>query len=226
MKKLFITLAFVAATMFASAQFYVGGSLGMDMTNGKWKAEGSGLTVTQDQPKTFDFTFNPEIGFMFNDNMGVGLEFLFGMGKVTAKTYNDPNPVITTTTKTSTIGFAPYFRYVFAEVDNFKFYADARFSYQMAKPKRTVEGNGTTVTADGAKTTLIGFGIVPGMAYMLTDNISMNCTLNILELGFANEKVFDKNPNNDGIDYTTTRSEFGFGVNYATPITIGFFYTF
>lgn len=225
MKKLFITLAFVAATMFASAQFYVGGSLGMDMQNGKLKAEGNGLTVTQDQPKTFDFTFAPEIGFMFNDNMGVGLDIMFGFGKVTDKDYTT-DPVVTTTIKGSTIGFAPYFRYVFAEVDNFKFYADAKLAWQMTKPKVTVEGNGVTVTADGAKTTNFGIGIVPGMAYMLTDNISMNCALNILELGFSTQKTVEKNPDGDGIDYTTTSNEFGFGVNYATPITIGFFYTF
>ena len=225
MKKLFITLAFVAATMFASAQFYVGGSLGMDMTNGKWKAEGNGLTVTQDQPKTFDFTFAPEIGFMFNDNMGVGLDIMFGFGKVTDKDY-DFDPVLTTTIKSTTIGFAPYFRYVFAEVDNFKFYADAKLAWQMTKPKATIEGGGTTVTVDGDKTTNFGIGIVPGMAYMLTDNISMNCALNILELGFSTQKTVEKNPDGDGIDYTTTSNDFGFGVNYATPITIGFFYTF
>ena len=121
---------------------------------------------------------------------------------------------------------APYFRFVFAEVDNFKFYADAKLAWQMTKPKATIEGGGTTVTVDGDKTTNFGIGIVPGMAYNITDNISMNCALNILELGFSTQKTVEKNPDGDGIDYTTTSNDFGFGVNYATPITIGFFYTF
>lgn len=225
MKKLFITIAFVAAAMFANAQFFVGGNLGMDFTSGKWKAEGNGVTVTQDQPKTFEFTFAPSIGFMFNDKIGVGLDIMFGMDKATNKDYT-VDPVVTTTIKTTTFGLAPYFRYVFAEVDNFKFYCDAKLLWQMDKPKVKVEGNGVTVTADGAKTTTFGVGIVPGMAYMLTDNISMNCALNILELGFSTSKTVDKNPDGDGVDYTTTNNEFGFGVNGATPITIGFFYTF
>ena len=221
MKKLFITIAFVAAAMFASAQLYVGGSLGMATQSGKYKFESGSTTVETDMPKTFSFTFAPEAGFMFADNMGVGLKLGFGMGKRTSKDGTDP--VITTTRKTTEIGFMPYFRYVFAEVDNFKFYADAQVAYAMSKPKVTVEGGETTITQDGNKTTTIGFGIVPGMAYQLTDNISMNCALNILELGFQTQKTVEK----DGDDTGTTKvNSFGFGVNEASPITIGFFYTF
>lgn len=225
MKKLFITIAFVATAMFANAQFFVGGSLGMDFQNGKDKFVNSGTTVEQDAPKTFEFTFAPSVGYMFNDNMGVGLDLVFGMGKVTEKDYTF-DPVATFKTKTTTIGFAPYFRYVFAEVDNFKFYADARIEYLMSTPKIEGEQGGTTVTIDGPKTTNFGVGIVPGMAYMLTDNISMNCALNILELGFATEKTVTKDWDGQGTEYTQKSSDFGFGVNYATPITIGFFYTF
>ena len=224
MKKLFITIAFVAATMFASAQLYVGGSLGMDMQNGKYKAEGNGMSITQDMPKAFTFTFAPEAGFMFADNMGVGLKFGFGMGKeVETEYFYDPDYTVKVTTKTTILAFAPYFRYVFAEVDNFKFYADAQLAYAMNKPKVTSESDGTTVTVDGAKTTALGFGIVPGMAYQLTDNISMNCALNILELGFTTTKT---KQTEDNVTYSETVNDFGFGVNNATPITIGFYYTF
>ena len=222
MKKLFITIAFVAATMFASAQLYVGGSLGMNMQNGKDKVEGNGMSLEQDQPKTFTFVFAPEAGFMFNDNMGVGLQLGFGFGKATQKDY-DYDPAATETVKTTTIGFAPYFRYVFAEVDNFKFYADARVSYLMAKPKAKFEQDGTSLEVEGAKTTELGFGIVPGMAYQLTDNISMNCALNILELGFNTTKVKQEQ---DGVTATQKTNEIGFGVNEPTAIEIGFFYTF
>ena len=222
MKKLFITIAFVAATMFASAQLYVGGSLGMSTESGKYKWEQDGTTVEQDMPKSFVFTLAPEVGFMFNDNMGVGLQFGLGFGKATQKDYTY-DPAATETVKTTIIAFAPYFRYVFAEVDNFKFYADAKVSYAMNKPKASIEQDGTTVTFDGNKTTALGFGIVPGMAYQLTDNISMNAALNILELGFQTTKeIQDQN----GVKETWKTNEFGFGVNEPSPITIGFFYTF
>jgi len=54
----------------------------------------------------------------------------------------------------------------------------------------------------------------------------MNCALNILELGFATEKTVTKDVDGMGTELTEKTNEFGFGVNYATPITIGFFYTF
>ena len=84
MKKLFITIAFVAASMLASAQLYVGGSLGMDFSKSKDK-DGS-TTVEGDKVVAFDIT--PSVGFMFNDNMGVGLDLMFGMGKITEKDWN------------------------------------------------------------------------------------------------------------------------------------------
>ena len=228
MKKLFITIAFVAASMLASAQLYVGGSLSMNMQNGKDKVEGNGVSVEQDLPKSFTFVFAPEAGFMFADNMGVGLQLGFGFGKTTDKIYVDEtgapiDPAATQTIKTTTIGFAPYFRYVFAEVDNFKFYADARVSYLMSTPKVKYEWNGTTVTSDGAKTTELGIGVYPGMAYQLTDNITMNAALNILALEFNSVK---QKQENNGVTATRKINSIGFGINEPSPITIGFFYTF
>ena len=224
MKKLFITIAFVAATMFASAQLYVGGSLGFSTQTGKDELKTDDQTITTDDPKQFAFTFAPEVGFMFADNMGVGMSLNFDFWR--AKQKDDD---VTYSSKKTTIGFAPYFRYVFAEVDNFKFYADAKINYSLTTPKDKVEGGENAFESTGDKTTTFGFGIVPGMAYQLTDNISMNCALNILELGFNSTKVVDKDHVEEGVvvgDLTTKTNTFGFGVNYATPITIGFFYTF
>jgi len=223
MKKLFITIAFVAAAMISQAQFFVGGNLGLGTESGTYKMESNGVTVSQDQPKTFTFTFAPSVGYMFNEKMGVGLDIAFGYGKVTEKDYDDPEVVITETVKTTQFGLAPYFRYVFAEIDNFRFYGDVRIEWMTSKPKVSYEGNGTTLTFDGNKTTNFGIGVVPGMAYMLTDNISMNCALNILSLGYTTTKTVN---DRDGVKETWKDNEFGFGVNGATPITIGFFYTF
>ena len=222
MKKLFITVAFVAAAMFAQAQLFVGGNIGFTTQSGTSKVEGNGVTVEQDAPKAFTFEFGPSVCFMFNDNMGVGIDLGFNFTKETEKDYDD-EVTLTYTTKTTELAFAPYFRYVFAEVDNFKFYADAKISYSTSKPKVTVEGDGMSVSMDGAKTTKFGIGVVPGMAYMLTDNISMNCQLNILSLGYKTTKVTNEG---NGVTATDKTNEFGLGINNATPITIGFFYTF
>ena len=225
MKKLFITIAFVAAAMFASAQLYVGGSLGFDTQKNSTKdSEG-----TQINYKTFAWDLTPSVGFMFADNMGVGLDFGFGM---TTATYPKTPLRGEIKVKGTDWAIAPYFRYVFAEVDNFKFYADAKLgfggtSYKVDPTDASAPIDPSNQLADnvvdGDKVSNFGFAVVPGMAYMITDNISMNCTLNILSLGFNQEKYTTKIAD-ENVDYKTT--DFGFGVNRATPITIGFFYTF
>ena len=55
MKKLFITIAFVAVAMFANAQFFVGGGLGLTTEGDKYKLSGNGLTVEADAPKAMEF---------------------------------------------------------------------------------------------------------------------------------------------------------------------------
>ena len=204
MKKLFITIAFVAATMFASAQFFVGGNLGLDF--------GSAKLESTKVASTFGFTIAPGVGYMFNDNMGVGVDILFSSDKVT-------NKVTDAWTKTTNFGIEPYFRYVFAEVDNFKFYADARFNYNREKDSAKDDDG------HGDKTTDLGINIVPGMQYNFTDNISMVARLNVLRLGWNMSTLETYDPVDDkNVKYKT--SGFGLGINENTPLMVGFVYTF
>ena len=229
MKKLFITIAFVAAAMFAQAQFFVGGSLGLTSTSAKETEKIGNVSSTFDGEKQFTFNITPSVGFMFNENMGVGLDFGIDLTNITYPKGTNGGwgvPVAADETlkiKQTSFLIAPYFRYVFAEIDNFKFYADARISYMSAKPKLTISSDNQTTEYTGYKVSKFGIGIVPGMAYMLTDNISMNCQLNVLSLYFTSTS--DTVTDTDYED-TVKTNEFGFGINEATPIKIGFFYTF
>ncbi|MBR6439691.1 MAG: outer membrane beta-barrel protein [Bacteroidales bacterium] len=194
MKKLFITLAFVAAAFFAQAQLFVGGSLGFNSTKDPLHYQGNVANVE----KVTTISVLPTVGFMFADNMGVGADF--GM------VYTKEKPATGDDVKTTEFVIAPFFRYVFAEVDNFTFYGDLKADLKFGK----IKGMG-----DDIKTSTVGFGIVPGMSYSLTDNISMVASLNILRLGYTQTKVGDDK-----------EKAFGFGVNENTPINLGFVYTF
>ena len=189
MKKLFITIAFVAAAFFAQAQIFVGGSLGFDNT--KDPLGGTAEKVTT-------ISVIPTVGYMFADNMGVGAD----LGMTFEKEKYAAGEM-----KTTDFVIAPYFRYVFAEIDNFKFYGDLKLDLKFG----TIKEDGF----DDVKTSTVGFGVVPGMSYDLTDNISMVATLNVLRLGYTQNKMDDEK-----------ESSFGFGVNENTPLNIGFVYTF
>lgn len=121
MKKLFITLAFIAAGFFAQAQLYVGGSLGFGTEGGKTIYKNGGVETTIDAPKMLSFTIAPEIGYMFSDNMGAGVELGFGLGRTKLE-----NNGVTATIKDIAWAVSPYFRYIFAEPGDLRFYADAK----------------------------------------------------------------------------------------------------
>ena len=200
MKKLFITLAFVAAAFFAQAQLFVGGSAGFTNTKDHM-GDDHGI----DAKKVTTISVLPTVGYMFADNMGVGVDFGMNYTKKEPKgTQQDPNPA---DIKTTEWVVSPFFRYVFAEVDNFTFYGDLKADLKFGKIKQ--DGH------DDVKTSTVGFGVVPGMSYSLTDNISMVASLNILRLGYTQTKYGDNK-----------QKEFGFGVNENTPINLGFVYTF
>lgn len=226
MKKLFITIAFVAAAMFANAQFFVGGGLGLTTEGGKTKQSGNGVTVEADAPKSFGFQFVPTVGYMFNDNIGVGLDLGFSFSKtVQDNLFDADNDKYKETTKTTTIAFAPFFRYVFAEVDNFKFYCDAKFAFASSKPKVKDEYTdlNLTIEVDGPKMTGFAVGVIPGIQYNFTDHISVNAKLNLLSLGYTTAK---RTQEANGTKFTQTTNNFGFGINEPTDLEIGFFYTF
>lgn len=183
MKKLFITIAFVAATFFAQAQLFVGGSFGMDYAKNLPGVE-----------KTVSFSIVPTVGYMFAENMGAGIDLGYSYSKETASGMD---------LKESAFVMAPFFRYVFANLNKFDFYADAKLNLKFGK-----HGDDSV--------TGFGIAVIPGVAYNLTDNIAVIANLNVLRLGFQYEKI-------EGQD---AKNAFGLGVNENTPLSIGFVYNF
>ena len=84
MKKLFIVLFAIMMATAAHAQFYAGGSLGFS-SNGNSKSS--------------VFSFQPEVGYVINDQFAVGATL-----------------ELTAFTGGNTIGFAPYARYNFLKI--------------------------------------------------------------------------------------------------------------
>ena len=224
MKKLFITLAFVAATFFCQAQFYVGGSLGLSGTGGKTTVSSSGSELSTNDPKGINFTIAPSVGYMFSDNLGAGLDLGLGFGR--EKYEQDvAGTNYTIKDKATEWGVAPYLRCVFGDFDNVKLYADLRASFGGLTPKYSVEGNGEAHEEVGDKEFNFGIGVVPGIAYYLNDNIFINARLNLFELGYQMSKVESVD---EDTNVTTTKKSniYGLGVNNQTALSIGFYYAF
>lgn len=113
MKKFILTLfALASLAIGASAQRYVGGSASFSIIGAN-----GGTAV--------GFGLSPEVGYMFNDKMGVGGALNLSLGGGDGGTSFELN-------------IAPYFRYVFAQAGKVKFFGDA------IVPLGIVTGGGTS----------------------------------------------------------------------------------
>lgn len=110
MKKVFILLMFVALSVVANAQLYVGGTLGVGVEHGT--GDYGSATVTT-------FTVAPEVGYNFNKTWAVG-------GTVGVQ-YMDVSG-----TGVTTLSILPYVRATFARAGIFDFFGEltAGYGYQ------------------------------------------------------------------------------------------------
>jgi len=240
MKKFFITLAFVAAACFAQAQFFIGGNIGYISNGGTGEQKQGKETTSINLPKTTSFTIAPSVGFMFKENMGVGLDIAY-----TSDKYKYETKLTSYTRKQSGFEFAPYFRFVFGDFSPVKLYVDGRINYGSGSVKITrVDEEDVTRNYDGDKYTTFGIAVVPGIQYNITDNISVNAKVNLLSLGYVSTKYITNDVDNfydyigydvddyetreddEDIEYTANKTQFGLGINKSTVLEIGFFYTF
>jgi len=109
MKKIILVFAAVAMCISASAQFYVGGTVGMAASINK----AAGVSGQ----------FSPTIGYQINDKMAVGADFVFGGNSSTNKEeYNGEKYKYTNSV--FNFYFRPYYRWQFAQVKMIRFYLD------------------------------------------------------------------------------------------------------
>ena len=71
MKKVFLAVVVMFATVtMSSAQVFVGGGVGFDLTGGKYKGGGASI----DKPSGMAFNFTPKVGYYLSDDLAIGLE--------------------------------------------------------------------------------------------------------------------------------------------------------
>lgn len=107
MKKIFLSLVALLATVAASAQVYVGGEVGL------WRNTDDNHT---------SFTIAPQVGYNINDKWALGLEFLYN------HEYKDG-------LKGDGAGVAPYARYTVAKAGPVSFLLDGGVGFMTYKAK-------------------------------------------------------------------------------------------
>ncbi len=193
-----------------NAQLFVGGNFSVNASGGSFD---NGTTKT-DKPSSFAFDLSPQIGYFLSDTIAVG----FGLDFTYNKSKFPGNPE--TISRSSSIGFIPFIRYYAIKLNKFSIYGQGNIGLSFSRSS-TKEGSTTT---DGPKTTSLSINIFPGLAYDLTDKLSLETSLNFLNFGYYNSTTKEGSIKNHSSSFN-----FGAGLNNIVQvgnISIGAIYKF
>ena len=230
MKKVFLTLVAMATMGVANAQLFVGGDFGFSVQNGKYEQTATGVSVTQDLPKTISWEITPKIGFQMY-KLSIGAAFGISQDKrvrVTPAAQGEDKAAgdVTNTVKTTMYGITPFARYNVLDFGNLSMFCELQIPIWMGQDKNKTEIESVSSTeVDGTKYFDFGLNIIPGLSYNLNDHISMDCYLNLLSIGYNMSKETDESA--DGSKEISKTNEIEFGVkSLPSLIAVGFNWKF
>jgi hypothetical protein len=157
MKKIFVMAVMAAATLTANAQWYVGGTFGLDFTK-----------ANKDVDTRTTLTIAPEVGYNLSDKWAVGANIGFNMANELVKFGGDDAGNANETGTGFMIG--PYARYTFAKMGMVSFFVDGGVglifqNYDLQE--------GVKYDKSG---TIFNIGLRPGVAFKVNDKISLVAT--------------------------------------------------
>ena len=218
MKKKIVALVALLAcfTMGASAQVYVGGSLGF--TSSKLSSGG------HDQDGT-SFKILPEFGYQLDQDISIGVQIGYSHGYAAfgSLTVTDFKAAMNTAVSTSmdiyeddyklnSFTFAPYVRYTFARFGKVNLFFEGSVGYSNVKaddtPKVQNAGGGEQ------KIDVIELALRPGVSFQLSDNISLLAKLGSLGYMQAKEKESDMKITRFGLDMDSYNLLFGLNFHF------------
>ncbi len=183
MKKLFFTLAIMfGLTSVVNAQntgkMWLGGSVGLNTTK---VTHGNRLT---------NFNITPELGYMTNEDLGVGIRFGYAHKEYDLKG-----------AKAKADGFTvnPFARYSFLKGELGGLFVDGGVGYTYSKLK----------TVD-TKVHELEVGFRPGVAFNVTNNISLIGKFGFL--GYEYEKFGSQKTNSFGFDFDLDQIQLGMNI--------------
>ncbi|MGN0033750.1 MAG: hypothetical protein ACI358_08270 [Candidatus Limimorpha sp.] len=203
MKRLFLSLVFIALSFCCSAQWFVSGDISFGYYNKG--AEGMQLGV-----KRQSFGINPAFGYIFGK---VGLAYSMGYGiDNQLEDVDFGGEIAKKETRIQSLRFSPFVRYVICKFHDISFYTDMVFRLSFESSKNLNEG----VTE--FEKNVYGIELRPALSYGLTDRLIIFSKFNFLTLGYYH--TVEKG------DFKTFENQFGFGINNSTVVSAGLVYVF
>ena len=205
MKKFFVTLALVAVSLIANAQFFVAGSVSAYHTSSK--------TVyvnyeTDYYPIHNGFSVTPAFGYMIpGKTYGFGLGLGYAYSSVKEGLCKD---------FTNTFDFGPFFRYAYARFDKITLYVDAKMPISISQANTKIGD----VVNEGNNTFAIGGRLIPGLTYKFNSHVLFTTEIGLLSINYNHTKT---TPPIGGV---TKSDDFKLGANTRQVASFGFVYLF
>ena len=153
MKKVMLMVAFMVASVAASAQVYVGGGIGFSSEKEAY------LDGTPEPDSLTKFHLTPEVGYNLSDNLAVGIGLGINYGK-----QGD--------TKNTGFEIAPYARWTFVKWNKVSLFLEGGLAYGFDKTKSEHESGNQTISTE-TKNAYFKIGVKPGLRVDLTDHVAL-----------------------------------------------------
>jgi hypothetical protein len=219
MKKIMLGL-FMLSVMIVNAQvetgkIFVGGSFGFSTTGGSDENTIGNTTIKTDVVSKSSFSILPQVGYMVNGNIGVGLGLGYKNKKtVTPDGINGPIEDYEQVEKSNSFVVSPFARYYKGVGDKLYLYSEFAIPIEIENNSRLMLNDNFdgTVDYDGVdKTTIFGFRLGLGADYFVSNNIALEANFKLFGLDYLFNK--DTKTNNNGNGTITKRSYFRFDLD-------------
>lgn len=195
MKKIILTALVAVASLAANAQVWVGGEVGFSA--GKTSIDGD------KQGAGAKFNLIPEIGYSINDNFDIAIAIGLSHANYNGDNYagtngfdlsaDEPFGLAGGDYNRNALKINPYVRYKFAKAGDFTFFVDGGFSYTRIHYSHAQ-------WSDKNNATQWGVGFKPGLAYNLSEKVSLVAHVGELSYNFFKMGDLKNNEFNVGVN--------------------------
>ena len=166
--RLFLIVLFSFIYISLNAQVFVGGSVRFNTSNIDNSA------ATTNKSSNYSFNLNPSVGKFLSEKTAVGLALDISL------TGDKMDFITVSSSKSSSFGISPFLRYYALRWNKVSIFGQGNIGLALLNSSTKT----SDVTIDGPKGTKIYLTFYPGLSYDISENISLETSLNILSLGY------------------------------------------
>jgi len=215
MKKLFITLAIIFIAVNGNAQWFIAGSVGLNVS------DVNETTIRDNKEQTshrteVGFSIAPKGGYYFNEKLAAGLSLSVGANFTTrtSSEYNDYQQY------TLNWGVLPFVRYSVFTYKKFSIILEGRTgvggSHSFYQREDDKKKNVSNTLAIGV------LNVTPILGFNLTDRIQVEAGLHFLNLGYNIDITKEEAPpyTTPSLHIRTTKHDFNIGFNSSSILVV------